>query len=372
MNIEVMVYIYMVICSAMILFNCVMVVVNGRQKDRLERADHRISPEIPAQIHRLKRGEPLEEDHLSWMEKKLRRVGNLRALDADLESLGRADPAGTADYLEALRPVFLTLAGDYCQRDPLEATYFAYVVRKYRLVRKGQPDSLTRAMLGLLTSPSVYARENALHILYDLGDPDIVVRALRVLDEAHTFHHPKLIHDGLLSFAASREDLLKALWQAFPDVSHEMQTTLVNYMRLSGGGCSREIFALMTQAGQDDEVYFACMRYFGRFPYPPAYPILLEDLRQREGRRWELAAVAATVLSSYPGEETVQALKGALHSPVWYVRANAAESLEILGVSYEGLVAIFEGEDRYAREILQYRMDYRKAKQAKEKEAALV
>lgn len=369
MNIEVMIYVYMAVCTAMILFNCVMVLVNGNKTRITGRSSRRIRKRMGGQICLIQEGRPVESGHLHWMQRHLLRLRNLNAFDTELEAMQEAQPDETAVYLKAIRPVFLSLAGRYCGRDTLEATYFAYVVRKYHIARHGSFDSLTEAMLGLLSSPSVYARENALHIIYDLGDADCAVRALLILDQSHTFHHPKLIHDGLLDFAADRGKLLAVLWKEFEYFSPEMQTTLVNYMRLSGGGCDKQIFTLMTSPGLDDEVYFACMRYFGRFFYKRAYPLLLENLRTGENRRWELAAVAASVLRNYPGVRTVDLLKEALHSSVWYIRSNAAESLEALGVGYTELAAIFEGEDRYAREILQYRLDYRRAK---EKEAVSV
>ena len=41
------------------------------------------------------------------------------------------------------------------------------------------------------------------------------------------------------------------------------------------------------------------------------------------------------------------------------MRVNAAQSLEQLEVTYLELQDIFDGSDRYAREMLQYRFDQR-------------
>ena len=46
-----------------------------------------------------------------------------------------------------------------------------------------------------------------------------------------------------------------------------------------------------------------------------------------------------------------------MHSPNWYIRYNASASLEGLGLSYEGMLRILAGDDRYAREMLSYRME---------------
>ena len=67
--------------------------------------------------------------------------------------------------------------------------------------------------------------------------------------------------------------------------------------------------------------------------------------------------VSVSALSRYPGERTVTVLKQALHSANWYVRFDAAASLEALRVDIAELTDILAGNDRYAREMLQYRME---------------
>ena len=63
-------------------------------------------------------------------------------------------------------------------------------------------------------------------------------------------------------------------------------------------------------------------------------------------------------------------LKKDLGSANWYIRFNAAKSLETFHLTYLELSDVMDGNDRYAREILQYRMDL--ANSRKEQEAAAV
>ncbi|EJW93539.1 hypothetical protein EVA_18353, partial [gut metagenome] len=85
--------------------------------------------------------------------------------------------------------------------------------------------------------------------------------------------------------------------------------------------------------------------------------------------RWEYAAISATALSNYPGEQTIKALKGAMNNPSWYIRLNAAKSLESFHLTYQDLIDVMDGKDRYAREILQYQMDLEQAKEEQEVES---
>ena len=63
----------------------------------------------------------------------------------------------------------------------------------------------------------------------------------------------------------------------------------------------------------------------------------------------------------------MDALLRAMNSSNWYIRSNAASSLEAHGLSYEQMFQVLSGCDRYAREMLEYRL---KTKQLQE-EAAL-
>ena len=66
--------------------------------------------------------------------------------------------------------------------------------------------------------------------------------------------------------------------------------------------------------------------------------------------------MAAAALKDYKGEDVISALKSALYSSNWYVRYNAAVSLEASGFSYTELIDVMAGKDRYAREMMEYRL----------------
>ena len=85
-----------------------------------------------------------------------------------------------------------------------------------------------------------------------------------------------------------------------------------------------------------------------------------EDTKEQ---RWEYAAIASSALVLYPSQQSIELLKRNLNNSNWYIRFNASQSLEQFGLSYTDLIDVFDSNDRYAREILQYRLDQRNAKQ---------
>lgn len=285
---------------------------------------------------------------------------------AALERLCVRRPELTRSYLTALNGVTIALAEDYCRRDEIEAAYFPYIIRKYRLLDGQENEALKTMLLDLLHESSIYCRENAMQALYTAGDPAVLVRALRIIDASSLYYHSKLLSDGLLNYTGDTWELADALWEAFDAFQPWMQVTLLNYFRFSSGAYCEKIHALLNDPAQDDEVRFACLRYLGRYPYPPAYADLLRYATPSENARWEYAAIASSVLASYPGAETAAVLERNLYHPNWYIRFNASKSLEQLGFGYRNLIDVIEGNDRYASEILRYRFDVRELEERKE------
>ena len=141
--------------------------------------------------------------------------------------------------------------------------------------------------------------------------------------------------------------------------SLQMQVNLLNYMRFCDGTRCEEILKILTDPSTFDEVRFCCIRYFGKYHYDPAYEILADYADSADRCRIEYAVVALMALRNYPSERTLEILHRYIRHPNWFVRYNATESMELLGVEYQDLIDIFDGADRYAREMLQYQFDQR-------------
>lgn len=364
MHIETLIYAYLAVCTAMIAFNCVCIVYFRRRDAGQRRRATLVSARAAMQVRRLRSGEGISGDHAEFLRRRLGRVNNLMILDETLADLAGEFPEETRAYVAAVAPVLADLAGEGRYRDPMHRAYLAHVAAKYRLLSHDGTAPLARWLFGLLEEPSLYCRENALQALYAAGDRATAVRALRALDGNGYFHHRKLLVDGLLSFPGDRAGLARGLWDAFESFSTDMQAAVLDFIRFGDIEMDDEMFALLLDGDRDDELRFACIRYFGRRPDRRAYPLLLAFLKNRERERWEYAAIAASALASYPGERTVEALKRAMGSPSWYVRLNASKSLEAFHLTYRDLGDVMDGGDRYAREILQYRLDIESARRA--------
>lgn len=369
MNVEIMIFAYLAICVSMILFNIACIFVFERNEKKLNQRSWHFQEKITEQFGIVTEGGQVSEEHVKYLSKKLERVPNLMAFDETMERLRKKDSASVSEYLNEISPVFISLAMKYRKKSELKLAYFPYIIQKYEILKYKSSEVINEMLLDLVKNPSLYCRENALKALYTTGNVECIMRALKILDMGSFYHSPKLLTDGLLAFAGSHEELAARIWESYGEFSVSMKVTLLNYMRFQSNGYGEQMLRLLKKDQENEEVHYACIRYLGKYPSEEAYPLLLDLVEKEEERPWQYAAIAASALAAYPGDETVEILKKKLSSRNWYVRLNASKSLEILGLGYADLIDIFDGADRYAREILLYRFDLRKAK---EKEAAEV
>ena len=193
--------------------------------------------------------------------------------------------------------------------------------------------------------------------------PDIVARALKIIDTNLSYHHPKLISDGLMLYKGDRVELKNTLFTHFNDYSVHMRVNILNYFRFAGIKCDSEMLETLKNEKEHNEIRFSAIRYFEKFPSDDAQPIILNLAENLENRIWEYQAIATSALKSYPGDATFRILVKNLSSSNWHIRQNSAISCEKLGYTYQDLINVFDGNDRYAREIIRYRLDRRNAEE---------
>lgn len=358
MKVEILIYAYLAICASMILFNIACIFVFRHKDKKLEIRHDAFTKKVSAQIQ----NGQVDEEHCAYLSKKLRRIDHLMAFDKTLEELCAAQPEKTAAYMESLSRTFISLTMEYSRKNALQAAYFPYIIQKYQFFKGKNVPDVAYTLLKLVESPSLYCRENALKALYAIGDISDVALALHILDKGGYYHNPKLITNGLLTFTGDAAGLDDLLWEQLPDFSENMQIAVLDYFRFHTGRHCERMLQFMRSHTEEKELEYRCIRYFGKYHYDPAYPCLIDLAQSVDEANWEETAIAASALAIYPGDRTDEILKSLLGSRNWYVRYNASQSLLQLGKDYMDLIDVFEGDDRYAKEIMRYRLDQQKMK----------
>ena len=354
MRVEIMLYVYLFVCTAMIGFNIAAALLFRASERKTEKVSRNLRYRVLVRLKEAENGAPTDKKHKAYLSRKLRRVGNMAAFDKMLEAEYANHPQEIRNYLKSIDDVFISLMAYYAKRNKTEAAYFPYILKKYRVIAHRSFESLKGALLELLYEPNIYCRENAMQALYTTGDVDCVFKAVKIIDKSDLFFHRKLLSDGLLNFAGSGNALGERFIGGFFDFSVDTQVALLDFLRFSGGEYREFAFSLLQNENADDEVRYAAIRYLGKYRFERAYGTLCRFAAENSEKKWEYAAVASTALGSYPGDNTVDILKRNLYSRKWYIRLNSALSLKNLGITYPELTDIIDGNDRYATEITRY------------------
>lgn len=364
MKIEIMIYAYIAICVSMILYNIIYVFILKHRERALVSNSEKLKKILNEQIDILKKGEEISEKHKKFLCRELDKTSGITAFDKALESIFEKEPTLTEKYLVDTFSVFETLTHRYISKDILKIAYFPYILYKYNILKHYESERLINVLLDLLRSVNVYCRENTLKALYGMQRPDIVRRALKVIDTNLSFHHPKLISDGLMFYNGDKKELKKTLFTYFKDYSVQMRVNILNYFRFAGIRSDSEMLEILKNEKENSEIRFSAIRYFEKFPSGDAEPVICNLAENLENRTWEYQAIATSALKSYPGDTAFRILVKNLSSSNWHVRQNSAISCEKLGYTYQDLINVFDGNDRYAREIIRYRLDRRNAEEA--------
>ena len=365
MRIEIMIYIYGAVCLSMIGFNILYNLLLKRREPRLERRRRKIKRQVKAQLDAIRDGKSVDPKHLRYLRNSLRRLNNLIAFDRVLKPLceGTYDDAA-AKYFLQIQPVILYLAVLYDHRNTMQAAYFSFFLSRYMAKRQRPIDSIQEILLGYVKKENLYCCVNALQALCAFGSAEHIIKALKIQDQSKVFVHEKILTESLLSFSGNHDGLIRRLWENIDSYSEHTQLAILNYIRFQSDGYQEEMVAVMQDTKKGKELRLAAIRYFGRYFYAPALEPLLAFALDKDLSNWEYATVSVSSLARYPGGRVVDALKEALHSSNWYIRRSASISLEAHGENYGSLTDVIVGNDRYAREMMTYRLESQRLQKA--------
>ena len=134
MKIEILLYVYLAICVGMILFNIVSAVLSRLRDKRISKINKRFNEQILNELEYLEQSGNIHNSHKKYLSKKLKRIGNMRSFDIMLEGEYTQNPVLVQKYLHCLNGVFVSLTISYCKKEAMEAAFFPYIIKKYRIL----------------------------------------------------------------------------------------------------------------------------------------------------------------------------------------------------------------------------------------------
>ncbi len=413
--IETLLWIYIVVCLSLILFQCLFIAITAIRSHLNDRITQRRMKEIIQEMEHISINKPVSDEHQIFLGRYLLTAPSLYCYETALRHIWSMIENGTFslrdpneitkviihirhrarkgeefskghskirmllrpkkkliqplprdmaeqyfnEYIRQTAPTIVSLTSSYRKKDNIVHTFYIFTLKKYGYLRHFHSSELVANLQDLLDRGDSICAEGVLLAVYQIGDPQVTLEVLQQVDKAERFTHPKIISDGLLSFSGNTQELQLLLLDHLLSFSEQMQVNLLNYLRFSGGEHCERILQLLQSEETCDETRFSCIRYLGKHPYEPAFDLIARFASGESGRRIEYAIVALSVLRYYPHPRTTEILCAQINSSNWFVRYNATESLEYLGLEYQDLIDIFDGGDRFARDMLQYQFDQR-------------
>ncbi len=370
MNIELAVIAYTIICTTLVIASAFMIPSRALNQRRLEKQTQAFQWSIENLLSKQHMGQEVTPDELASCvnEKAILSLGGLMAFLGAIENLKeRYGSKEVSNFCRNLIPLFSGLCKKHMDSRPLIKTYFIHTLGVVFEDVGMVSEEIQEFLLISLRTKSIYCRQNALATAYKFGDVGFVVRTINIFNRTFDDYSQRLISDGLVEFRGDKRQLASLLLQYYDQYNTYLKLAVLNFIRYTQDGHNEFMLDVLCDHNADPDLQIAAIRYFGKYKDERARPILEGMLAELvDIPTPECSAVCATALSNYPGARSFAILKKSLSSSDWYVRLNASISLEQMGFDYHQMSDILSGNDRYAREIVYYRLQQQKLRQKQE------
>ena len=105
MKVEILIYAYLAVCAAMIIFNIVCIFVFRKKDKNIEKRSIDFTDSIEEQFSK----DTIDEAHRKFLRKKLKKINHMMAFDETLEKLYVQNPEQVQNYIMKLSSVFVFL-----------------------------------------------------------------------------------------------------------------------------------------------------------------------------------------------------------------------------------------------------------------------
>lgn len=341
--------IYTIICGMLLLFDIGFLITKNLKSRKFYPQNMHLRKMIKAELIRYSPEVGFGSDMSQFLEKKISKTKNLVVLMSELEKIDR----NKAKIKTEVHPYILKKIEEYKKKSDYEQAYYAYVVSCFDYEKEDYRKKFYSLFLEFLDSNSLYVFSNTMDAIYNFKDPYIMLAAIKKVDEREGFYHSKLFIDGLLEFKGDTDRLHKMIVEKFYDYSPLLQESLLNYFRIKGTDIATLCLDIIKNRTAENEVLYAAMRYFEKYPCEEAKYEFLYVLRN-ERAFWIEQLIAIKGLMHYSDFPVKKAVKDKITSKNWYIRTNAINYLHNHMTGKSEIAEIVRLDDNYTNEALRY------------------
>lgn len=199
-------------------------------------------------------------------------------------------------------------------------------------------------LLNQLKIMNIDVKYNILLALAKIGEENSFIEAFKNIDSEIILSERSLI-EIVDSFEGDKDKIYKYMINSNNNfIASVFIKSAGNYKKLS---LSSEISKYLSS--EDKELRIASVKAIGSINDDTYLDTIISLLKDVE---WEVRAVTARTLGNFSSEKILMPLVKALSDLQWYVRFNAATSIINHRGGLKVLSNVFEGEDRFAKDII--------------------
>lgn len=342
MNLVIQIYMFM--CVILLVFDIAFLLTKNITKIKFLESDSKFEKTVRKEIENIQNGEEFSVDFVNTLSKKLSKTKNLVVLQNIMNEYPESK--------ERFKPTLLGLVDTYKQKSDYDQAFYIYVVSTLGYADSVSSDFALQFM-SFLDSKSLYTFSNTMDALYAFSDVNLLISAIDKVNEREGFYHKKLLVDGLLSSDVDKQIFVKKLIDRFNSYSIHTKEALLDYFRMTGVDVSGFCMALLSGKSVENEICYACMRYFIKHSDSNSKNYFINTLKT-ESTDWIKQMLAIQGLKKYNDSEVELLIKNKITDRNWYVRINALEYLVENGLDDDELSDILKMNDKYAIETLLY------------------
>lgn len=325
-----LILIYGIICVCMIIFN-IFAILYGKGSDRISAVKvENYKTKIKEQFDRIADGLWVDENHLKFLKRKLKRGNELVIFDSVVTTYKKRENKYIDYYLDNLKEVFMYLMYYYEKRSNTEMAYYLSVVRDYNLLYNNKSSEIERILFDTLYDESFYCRDNAYLAICKIGNPYKLKDALVTISDSNKFFHKNLIFNGLNIYDGNNDTLNKILVNNFDLFRTDIKCCIIDYLAFYSTEYSDFVFSILTLSNTERSLKISCLRYFEYVHYERAEKLLIAYVDEYFNSDFLFCFTAVKALRNYVSEESISMIKNAIHSNNFKIRDIACESLAVI------------------------------------------
>lgn len=360
-KIEYLIYIYMVLCASMMVFNIFYFLYNISEEKIQNNRKIGINNRINRQMFLINNNTKLNVSDLKYLKKALKFSNNLIALEKCLDN---ENEENVKKYIDNIQYVFYELAPYYNKVDNIKKAYFAYLIGKYKISKDSNNNILINTLYNFLESESVYCRDSSFKAIVKISSETEIVKLFKKINNIESNYYPEMIAKGLSGYIGNKENLIKILWNYYNEFSLNIRIAILMLILDTELDYSKEFCELLNGDIVSEKEKIQILKYFRKNYYPKIKESLLTILTINNSK--ELIIQCIKTMQQYADNDIKDALINYIKYTDWETKVEIANTLAVLGTSYTELAEIYNSGDEMTREILKYKVESHKYKLKKQ------